>query len=67
MPLQALRGEVGDDTFFRILRRWYAENRYGNVTTADFIALSERVSGQQLDTLFSAWLYEDGRPAACDA
>jgi aminopeptidase N len=67
MTLQALRSAVGDDDFFRILRRWYAENRYGNVTTADFIALSERVSGQELDEFFKAWLYDKGRPAACDA
>jgi aminopeptidase N len=67
MTLQALRVAVGEDTFFRILRRWYAQNRYSNVTTADFIALSERVSGQQLDEFFNAWLYEEGRPAACDA
>jgi aminopeptidase N len=62
MTLQALRGKVGDRTFFRILRRWYAENRNGNVTTADLIALSERVSGQQLDEFFRVWLYEEGRP-----
>jgi aminopeptidase N len=67
MTLQALRTAVGDDAFFRILRRWYAQNRYGNVTTADFIALSERVSGQGLDELFDAWLYEEGPPAACEA
>jgi aminopeptidase N len=67
MTLQALRTAVGDDAFFRILRRWYAQNRYGNVSTADFIALSERVSGQQLDDLFEAWLHQEGRPAACDA
>jgi aminopeptidase N len=67
MTLQALRSVVGDDAFFRILRRWYARNRYGNVTTADFVALSERVSGQGLDDLFDAWLYKKGRPAACDA
>ena len=66
MTLQALRNEVGDDTFFGILRAWYAENRYGNVTTADFIALAERQSGEQLDALFREWLYEEGRPAACD-
>ena len=30
--------KVGDATFFNILRTWYAENRYSNVTTADFIA-----------------------------
>ncbi len=67
MALQALRTAVGDDAFFDTLRRWYAQNLYGNATTADFIALSEQVSGQQLDELFDVWLYEEGRPAACDA
>jgi aminopeptidase N len=62
MTLQALREKVGDDTFFAILRNWYAENRNGNVTTADFIALAERVSAQQLDRFFDVWLYEEGRP-----
>jgi aminopeptidase N len=66
MTLQALRSQVGEPEFFRILRLWYAENRYGNVTTADFIALAERVAGRQLDDLFRAWLYEAGRPAACE-
>ena len=64
MTLQALREKVGDKRFFRILRRWYRDNRYGNVTTDDFIALSERVSGQQLDAFFRVWLYEEGKPAA---
>ncbi|HEX2400782.1 MAG TPA: M1 family metallopeptidase, partial [Mycobacterium sp.] len=36
--LQALRAKVGDDVFFGILRDWAAEHRWGNVTTADFIA-----------------------------
>jgi aminopeptidase N len=65
MTLQALRRLVGDATFFRIIRAWYSENRYGNVTTADFIALAERESGQQLDGFFHVWLYEEGRPAIC--
>jgi aminopeptidase N len=65
MTLQALRREVGDATFFRIIRSWYSENLYGNVTTADFIALAERKSGRQLDSFFKAWLYEEGRPAIC--
>jgi aminopeptidase N len=67
MTLQALRNEVGAPTFFGILRAWYSENLYGNVSTADFIALAERESGEQLDELFQEWLYEEGRPAACDA
>jgi aminopeptidase N len=45
MTVQALRQKVGDDTFFRIMRAWVTENRYGNVTTSQFIALAERTSG----------------------
>jgi aminopeptidase N len=62
MTLQALREKLGDELFFTILRTWYAENRNGNVTTADFIALCERISGRQLDQCFQVWLYEEGRP-----
>jgi aminopeptidase N len=64
MTLQALRQKIGDDAFFRILRRWYAENKYGNVTTADFVALSEQVSGQQLDQFFEVWLYTPAKPTS---
>jgi aminopeptidase N len=39
------------------------QNAYGNVTTPEFIRLSERVSGQDLDALFNAWLYTAGKPA----
>jgi aminopeptidase N len=62
MTLQALREKVGDFTFSRILRDWAAENRYGNVTTAQFIALAERDSGQELDRFFEVWLYQVGKP-----
>jgi aminopeptidase N len=62
MTLQALRAKVGDPTFFDILRTWYTSNKYGNVTTADFIDLAEEKSGQSLDNFFQVWLYEEGRP-----
>jgi aminopeptidase N len=62
MTLQALRAKVGDTTFFRILRDWYAEHRNSNVTTEQFIATAERDSGQQLDRLFDVWLFQEGRP-----
>jgi aminopeptidase N len=67
LTLQALRALAGDATFFRILRAWYRENRHGNVTTADFIALAERKTGRRLGAFFDDWLYEPGRPAGCDA
>ena len=62
LTLQALRQKVGDKTFFRILRDWYAEHLHSNVTTEQFIATAERVSGQQLDHFFDVWLFQEGRP-----
>jgi aminopeptidase N len=62
MTLQALREKVGNQTFFEILRAWYTQNKYGSVTTSDFIALAEQISGQDLDDFFQVWLYEEGRP-----
>ncbi|MFL5856704.1 MAG: M1 family metallopeptidase [Solirubrobacteraceae bacterium] len=64
MTLQALREKVGDDTFFSILRTWYADHRGGNVTTGEFTALAEQISGQDLDHFFQVWLYEEGRPTS---
>jgi hypothetical protein len=62
MTLQALRVTVGDDAFFAILRKWAKKNAGGNVTTDGFIRLAERISHQQLDDLFDAWLFTAGRP-----
>jgi aminopeptidase N len=62
MTLHALRMTVGDDAFWRIVRGWYAAKRNGNGSTEQFVALAERSSGQQLDGLFHAWLYTEGKP-----
>jgi aminopeptidase N len=64
MTLQALREKVGDSVFFRILRHWAAQHRYGNVTTAQFIALAERDSGMDLDHFFQVWLYQPEKPTS---
>jgi aminopeptidase N len=66
MTLQALRTEVGDDDFWRIVRRWAAQ-RDGHGTTPEFIALAERISGQQLDEFFDVWLFTGEKPASPDA
>jgi aminopeptidase N len=63
MTLQALRVKIGDELFFKLMRTWYASNKYGNVTTKDFIALSNKISGQDLSAFFTIWLYTDGKPA----
>ncbi|MFI9639561.1 M1 family metallopeptidase [Micromonospora sp. NPDC051925] len=62
MTVHALRMTVGDDAFFRLVKTWAAEKRNGNATTAEFVSTAERVSGQQLDDFFAAWLHGTERP-----
>ncbi|MYS20794.1 MULTISPECIES: M1 family metallopeptidase [unclassified Streptomyces] len=63
MTLQKLRTAVGDAHFFTILKAWARGHRYGNGTTAQFVALSEKVSGKDLGALFHTWLWTAGKPA----
>jgi aminopeptidase N len=63
MTLHQLRLAIGDDDFFELLRTWTAEKRDGNAETAEFVALAEKVSGQQLDELFQAWLRTPSKPS----
>jgi aminopeptidase N len=63
MTLQTLRAAVGDEAFFDILHSWTAQQKYGTATTEQFIALAEKISGQDLGDLFTTWLYTPGKPA----
>lgn len=63
MTLQALREQIGDEDFFAVLRAWVDDHRDDVASTADLIALSERVSGDELDELFQTWLYAPELPA----
>jgi len=56
--LADLREEIGDDSFFTLLKTYTREFRDGNATTEDFIRLAEEVSGQDLDEFFRVWLFE---------
>jgi aminopeptidase N len=63
MTLQALREKIGNDaTFFKILTTWTSTHKYGTGTTAEFIALSEKITGLDLDNFFQIWLYTPGKP-----
>lgn len=64
MALQKLRTAVGDKTFFRILRAWATDQRGGHGTTAQFVCLSERLSGKDLDALFHTWIGTAGKPTS---
>jgi aminopeptidase N len=62
LTVHALRMTIGDDAFFRLLPEWTSSQRNGNGTTAEFVALAERISGKQLDDFFQTWLYTDTKP-----
>lgn len=62
LALHALRMRVGDELFFDILRTYHDRYRYGTATSADFIAVVEHVSGQELGEFFRGWLYEQCVP-----
>jgi aminopeptidase N len=63
LTLAALRLHIGDEHFFQTLRTYADRFRYGNATTADFVAVAEEISGAQLDAFFQGWLYETELPA----
>jgi len=51
-----LRAEVGDDTFWKILRTFNERFRHANATTADLVAVASEVSGQDLAGFFATQL-----------
>jgi aminopeptidase N len=62
LTLHALRVEVGDESFFEILRTYAERYRHSSASTVDFVALAEEVSGERLEPLFDRWLYAGQTP-----
>jgi aminopeptidase N len=60
--LHMLRSELGDETFFRGIRRYYESHRGATATTDDLRADFERVSGRDLKEFFARWIYGAGHP-----
>jgi hypothetical protein len=72
MTLEGLHQILGDGPFFELARKWQTDRRYGNATTADFIALAKQIARDKagfessnlakLDTFFQQWLYTPSKP-----
>jgi Peptidase family M1 domain/Peptidase M1 N-terminal domain/Immune inhibitor A peptidase M6 len=67
MTLHQLRLAVGDENFFTIMQEWATSHAGGNVTTDQFIALAEQISGQDLGDLFQTWLFTPVKPLVATA
>ena len=57
LALHALRLRMGDEAFFTMLQAYTARYQHGNVTIADFIAIAEEYSGEDLTAFFDGWLF----------
>ena len=62
--LHMLRHITGDNTFFNILKTYYASpaHQYGTATTEEFQSICEAVSGINLDKFFHQWIYQEFQP-----
>ncbi len=56
--LHMLRWQVGDSTFFNILREYYKEYKYKSASTKDFQSVCEKISSQDLSQFFNQWVYD---------
>jgi hypothetical protein len=55
--LHMLRRMVGDDAFFRGIRRFYRTSRFQKAGTEDLRAAMETESGRSLERFFERWIY----------
>lgn len=60
--LHMLRKVLGDETFFKGIRRYYSLYEGKNAVTEDFQKVMESVSGTPLSTFFKQWFYQPGWP-----
>ncbi len=60
--LHMLRKKVGDEAFFKGIRKYYSSYAYSNALTDDFRKVMEEESGQKLDAFFAQWLYQPKLP-----
>jgi len=60
--LHMLRKELGNDTFWQVLKEYYHQYKLANASSEDFFKVAEKVSGKELQTFFKQWLYQSGHP-----
>ena len=63
LTLHALRRTVGDDPFFRIVRRWVATYSGRSAGTGDLVAIASEEAGKDLGAFFDSWLDQAPQPA----
>ncbi len=62
LVLHMLRRWLGDDGFFRGLRRLYQEGRFAKIGTGHVRRVFEAEAGQSLERFFQRWIHEAATP-----
>jgi aminopeptidase N len=62
LTLHALRGRLGDEKFFALLKDWTTRHRHGTAVTDDFTGLAANYSDEPLRPLWDTWLYSTDVP-----
>ena len=62
MVLHMLRRLIGDEAFFRGIRRFYAESRFHKTSTDQLRVAMEREAGRPLERFFDRWIYGSTLP-----
>ncbi len=62
LVLGMLRWKLGDDVFFKAVRKYLDSLRYGNANTEILKGIFEKESGQDLTQFFNQWIYGIGWP-----
>lgn len=53
-----LRKEMGDETFFKVLNKYFLHNRFKNAKPEDLFKICQEVTGQSWLDFFEQWLYD---------
>ncbi|MFE2183178.1 M1 family aminopeptidase [Streptomyces sp. NPDC059455] len=62
LALHALRRQVGESAFHRIIKEWPQTRRGTYASWPDFESFAEKISGQDLGGFLTAWFHDDGVP-----
>ncbi len=60
--LNMLRHKLGDETYWKGIRKYYLDFQNSNAMTADFQKVMEEVSGKNLEAFFQQWIFTKGHP-----
>ncbi len=63
LALHALRRQIGEDAFDRVLKEWAAKHKDGNASWLEFEDFVQEIAGQDLSGFFQAWFHDGTQPA----